>query len=114
MLVVSCDVGGNSGYRYDPVLDRWSPTSAAPLVQVSSPVPTVWTGNQLIIWSARAGARYNPANDSWNGVSTTDAPPDRSNHTLVWTGSAMIVWGGEFAGPLNDGGIYRPDFDPTP
>jgi hypothetical protein len=103
-----------TGARYNPAGDTWNPMAAAPVSSTLAGAPAVWTGSQLITWFENAGARYNVATDSWNGVSTGSAPSARRRHTLVWTGSRLIVWGGDFAGPLNDGGIYNPGADTTP
>jgi N-acetylneuraminic acid mutarotase len=113
----------NTGGRYNPVTDSWTPTS------VSGAVPggrwhhtAVWTGSAMIVWGGCSnlscfptldtGGRYDPGTDSWSAVSRTGAPAVRELHTAVWTGFRMIVWGGENSGAiLRDGGRYDPATD---
>jgi N-acetylneuraminic acid mutarotase len=121
----------DTGGRYDPDTNSWSPTSTGPGVPLHRKMHTaVWTGAEMIVWGGRyydgsghhldTGARYDPEADSWtatsmaNGVLTT-----RAYHTAVWTGTEMIVWGGVAAqcgdiGCLfsrNTGGRYNPATD---
>ncbi len=105
----------NTGGRYNPSTDSWTPTSTTNAPDARSGHTAVWTGSEMIIWGGEGegflalntGGRYNPTTDSWTATSTTDAPDARSGHTAVWTGSEMIVWGG---GPyLNTGGRYNPN-----
>jgi hypothetical protein len=108
--------GTDTGGIYDPVADQWTPTQivGAPIFDFGfETLSSVWTGTEFIAWSG-TGGRFDPVANSWKGVSASSAPSARRNHTLVWTGSAMIVWGGDFAGPLNTGGIYDPSADQTP
>ena len=104
-----------TGGRFDPVANTWTATNivGAPIFNLTNTPVAVWSGTHLLAWGD-AGGRYNPATDSWSGISTVDAPSARRRHTLTWSGSAMIVWGGDFAGPLNTGGIYNPGVDSTP
>ena len=103
-----------TGARYNPATDSWNPITNAPISSSISSVRSIWSGDRLITWFDNAGARYNPVNNTWVGVSADGSPSSRRRHTLVWTGSAMIVWGGDFAGPLDTGGIYLPQVDTTP
>ena len=61
----------NSGGRFDPVSETWSPIST-----VNAPSPRfyhdgVWTGTEMIVWGGYdgsgldTGGRYDPATDSW-------------------------------------------------
>ncbi|HYO63205.1 MAG TPA: hypothetical protein VER08_06065, partial [Pyrinomonadaceae bacterium] len=88
----------NTGARYDPAKDSWTPTQAA-----TSPVKfahvAVWTGTEVFVWGGstgsgsfqKEGARYSPSRDAWTPVNRNDAPLylDRG----VWTGTEMLVWG---------------------
>jgi len=104
-----------TGARYSPPpTDSWNPMVVAPVSSTLSGAPAVWTGSQLITWFESSGARYNFAANTWNGISPTGAPASRRRHSLIWTGSSLVVWGGDFAVPLNTGGIYDPSVDPTP
>lgn len=129
---------GNSGGRYNPTNDQWTPTSltnapdarmfhSAVWTDTWQPTSTtnapsartnhtaVWTGTEMIVWGGsgqNTGSRYNPTTDTWQPISLNNAPTGRSAHTAVWTGSEMIVWGGSTnSGPTNSGGRYNPTMD---
>jgi N-acetylneuraminic acid mutarotase len=106
----------NSGGRYNPSTDTWTPTSAGPNVPSARKYHTaIWTDSEMIVWggttgvgSLNTGGRYNPSTDTWLSTSTSAGVPSaRQQHTAVWTGTEMIVWG---AGS-NTGGRYRPTSD---
>jgi N-acetylneuraminic acid mutarotase len=114
----------NTGARYDPSTDTWTPTTT-----VGAPAPrygqvAVWTGDRMIIWGGvglSSGGRYDPATDSWTPTSTAGAPLARYEHAAVWTGSKMLIWGGISedvrntgdgnAGATSTGGCYDPALD---
>jgi N-acetylneuraminic acid mutarotase len=118
----------NSGARYNPSTDTWSPIST-----INAPSPrrahtAIWTGTEMIVWGGCGqltdfcgladGGRYNPNTDTWTPISNANAPRTRSSHTAVWTGSTMIIWGGcahgynnQCTSLLNTGGIYNPAAD---
>jgi len=113
----------NTGARYRPDTDTWTPVSTA-----SAPAPrhlhtAVWTGTEMIVWGGiqgntrlNSGGRYNPSTDTWLPTSTVGAPEARDSHTAVWTGTEMIVWGGCAATsgcfvPVSTGGRYNPSTD---
>ncbi len=118
----------SDGGCYDPISDSWATISTigAPISRKS--FTTVWTGNEMIIWSGYTfdtvyhffadGARYNSSSNSWAAITTHSAPSPRSKHTAVWTGVEMIVWGGFFATGAGfqfsvyaDGARYNPVSD---
>ena len=111
----------NTGARYDPALNTWTPTSTGANVPSGrSDHTAVWTGSEMIVWGGfdaipvelNSGGRYDPITDTWIGTSVGASVPDaRLNHTAVWTGTEMIVWGGENFGTLNTGGRYNPSTD---
>jgi N-acetylneuraminic acid mutarotase len=112
----------NTGGRYDPSSDSWTPTSTASAPGGRHGHTAVWTGNEMIVWGGRAngsfdtGGRYVPSTDTWYPTSTLGAPVQRDEHTAVWTGTEMIVWGGpSYANPwrghLSSGGRYEPPND---
>ncbi|HEX4823303.1 MAG TPA: MopE-related protein [Candidatus Polarisedimenticolaceae bacterium] len=108
----------NTGARYDPVADTWSPTSTTgPLPSGRSDHVAVWTGSRMLIWGGsdtNTGGSYDPVGDAWMAVSTVNAPAPRSIPEGVWTGSNLFVWGGRAVqgGPgLNTGGLYDPAGD---
>jgi N-acetylneuraminic acid mutarotase len=111
----------NTGGRYNPNTDTWTPTSTTNVPTGRYTHTAVWTGTEMIIWGGsgsnnlylNTGGRYNPNTDSWTNTSTTNAPVARESHTAVWTGSKMIVWGGidQSFTFLNTGGTYDPSTD---
>ena len=121
----------NTGGRYNPSTDSWTPTSTTDAPSGRYEHTAVWTGSEMIVWGGyyrdgsnsyylNTGGRYNPSTDSWTAISTTNAPSGRSGHTAVWTGAEMIVWGGYYfyyyngggyTYYLNTGGRYNPSTD---
>jgi hypothetical protein len=106
----------NTGGRYKPGLDAWTPTRS----DATAPQPrynhtAVWTGKEMIVWGGagyttfevdlNSGSRYDPAADAWRPTlldGTTPSP--RSRHSSIWTGHEMVVWGG--GNSLKSGGRY--------
>ena len=113
----------NTGGRYDPAANTWTPTTLANAPDRRRYHSSVWTGSEMIVWGGNSdipgngaalvntGGRYNPNTDSWVATSTTNAPSARNFHTAVWTGSEMIVWGGGYYAAGNTGGKYDPATD---
>jgi N-acetylneuraminic acid mutarotase len=108
----------NTGGRYNPNTDTWTPTTTTNVPDACSRHTAVWTASEMIVWGGfnsesfqdlNTGGRYNPDTDSWTATNTT-APDPRESHTAVWTGSEMIVWGGSttFFQDFNTGGRYNP------
>ncbi len=112
----------NTGGRYNPGSNSWTPTNTYNVPQPRSSHTAVWTGSEMIVWGGlgqdfffsqlNSGGKYDPATDSWTATNLTDAPSPRDLHTAVWTGSEMIVWGGtgDFVN-FNSGGRYNPGTD---
>jgi len=106
----------NTGGRYNPATDTWTPTSTTDAPPMSWHT-AVWTGTEMIAWGGSSGGRYNPITDTWTPVSNRMAPAGHWGYTAVWTGSEMIVWGGNSGSGIydfqhfNTGGIYNPDND---
>src|SRR5262249_8074833 len=105
----------NTGGRYDPVADTWSPTTTTRAPEARERSSSVWTGKQMSRWGGlipnslvlypTTGGRYDPIADSWLPTSTVNAPVGRNHATAVWTGREAIFWGGD---GLNTGGRYDP------
>ncbi len=103
----------NTGGRYNPATNQWTPTSTANAPTARTGHTAVWTGAEMIVWGGgtsnniyfNTGGRYNPATDTWTPTATTNAPSARVGHDAVWADSVMIVWGG----PSATGGRYNPD-----
>jgi hypothetical protein len=106
----------NTGGRYDPVANTWTPTSTNNGVpSVRQDHTAVWTGTEMIVWGGQGsignfrntGGRYNPVTDTWTSMAID--PAARAYHTAVWTGTEMIIWGGYgFSGALQGLARYRP------
>ena len=105
----------DSGGRYDPGVDSWTPTFSSGVPQGSQQHTAVWTGTHMVVWAGDhvMGGRYDPTLDSWTPVSTIGAPEKRQLSSAVWTGTTMIVWGGGLNSTFffNTGGRYDPIAD---
>jgi len=107
--------GLDSGGRYDPVTDSWTPTTQVGVPLARTRHSAVWTGREMIVWGGfvngrlDTGAMYNPITDSWSPTSQVNVPEPRSDAVAVWTGREMIVWGGDGAlGPIATGARFEP------
>jgi hypothetical protein len=115
------DIGGDfsfdTGGRYNPLTDTWSPTTTVGAPEAREEHTAVWTGSRMVIWGGSngsynpldTGGRYDPVTDGWTPTSTAGAPFFRQRHTAVWTGSSMVIWGGLYGGI--EGGRYDPATD---
>src|SRR6266536_1441595 len=117
--------GLNTGGKYNPGTNSWTPTSITNAPHARLYHTAVWSGTEMIIWGGYfrdgsgdhyldTGSKYNPTVDSWTDSSTTSVPATRAYHTAVWTGTEMLVWGGYYFDGinnyvLNSGGKYNPD-----
>jgi hypothetical protein len=119
----------NTGGRYDPAADAWSPTSTATAPAARTDHTAVWTAGLaspvMVVWGGTddfstlaSGGRYDPASDTWSPVSqsaTLDgistALPARTEHLAVWTGSRMLVWGGHGPGTTDQRVVWS--YDPV-
>ena len=88
----------NTGGRYNPVSDTWTPTSVTNAPTARYNHMSIWTGNEMIVWGGPfvTGGKYDPVMDRWSPTSTVNAPAPISGYSnsAVWTGSEMIVWSG--------------------
>jgi N-acetylneuraminic acid mutarotase len=111
----------NSGAKYNPQTDTWTPLSVQNSPSARYGSATVWTGAVMIIWSGyyfgpggslfpSDGYKYDPQNDEWIQISSNNQPAPRMGASTVWTGAEMIVWGGQTAdySISNSGGKYNP------
>src|SRR5262249_44605693 len=102
----------NTGGRYKPAANSWTPTNLNNAPAARFVHTAVWTGTEMIVWggadsngsATQTGARYNPSTNSWTATSLTDAPGSRLLHTAVWTGTEMIIWGGGGVGSGDNSG----------
>jgi N-acetylneuraminic acid mutarotase len=113
--VPSCNTPYNTGGRYDPATDTWTPTSASSAPAARFSHRALWIGDTMLIWGGdngssylNSGGRYNPVTDSWTAVSGSSAPGPRRNQQMLWTGSVALIWGGTGAGNMRTGGRYNP------
>jgi len=107
----------NTGGRYNPTTNSWTPTSLTNAPSARFLHTAVWTGIEMIVWGGSdantlftdTGGRYNPLLNSWTATSTINAPSARGVHTAVWTGIEMIVWGGfDVSSAFDTGARYNP------
>jgi N-acetylneuraminic acid mutarotase len=107
----------DTGARYDPATDSWTPTSLAGTPRGRRAHSAIWTGNVMVVWGGsdgnthfNTGGRYDPVIDDWAGTSTAGAPSGRDLHSAAWTGDSMVIWGGEAypQGAFASGGRYDP------
>jgi N-acetylneuraminic acid mutarotase len=109
----------DTGARYDPATDRWTPMSRVGAPMPRTDMAAVWTGEELVIWGGVVGsaylgdgARYDPLTDTWRPISTAGAPAGRAAPRAVFTGRELLVWGGyDAATNLASGGRYDPVAD---
>ncbi len=109
----------NTGARFDPVANRWTPTSVVHAPTLRAVIAAAWTGSRMLVWGYGDGALYDPATDGWSATATYPAAFGTPPLEGVWTDSEMIVWGGprDGGGYHNHGGRYSPATDtwiPTP
>jgi hypothetical protein len=115
--------GGTIGALYDPVRDRWTPTTPGPALTdfLSRPL---WTGSELLVWDRGStsgqvpnrGIAYNPARDAWRILPRaplgTRNGLGRFGAAVVWTGKQALIWSGWTTGardaPFTDGAAYQP------
>ena len=71
----------NTGGRYNPSTDSWTPTSTTDAPAARRLNTVVWTGSEMIVWGGvnnitnlNTGGRYNPATNSWTATSTDQRP----------------------------------------
>lgn len=118
----------NTGARYNPAANTWTPTSTTNAPAARSGHSAVWTGSEMIVHgggaiisffnsgvvSTNTGARYNPATDTWTAIASGGG--SRRDHVAFWTGSEMLVYGGTYTGsgifgtgefPRGDGARYN-------
>ena len=112
----NCQTPEQTGGRYDPLTDTWTPTSTTNAPSGRWFHGAVWTGEEMVVFGGangpdyfNTGGRYNPATDTWTATSLVNAPSKRYNLHPVWTGEEMIIWGGGVS--TRTGGRYDPATD---
>lgn len=86
----------DTGARYNPATDTWSPVTMTGAPAPKSYHAAVWTGTEMIVFGGdnNLGLRYSPGTDTWSSPTSTVGAPVRNNACVVWTGTEMIVWSG--------------------
>ena len=107
-----------TGGRYDPVTNTWTPTSTLGAPSPRGKHAAVWTGGHMVVWGgyssysavirSATGSAYDPVNNTWHPLSDEGGPPAIAPAAAVWTGTFMLVWGGSITG----GGRYLIDHAP--
>ncbi|HJQ99923.1 MAG TPA: MopE-related protein [Candidatus Polarisedimenticolaceae bacterium] len=111
----------NTGEKYDPQTDTWSPMTTVGAPAGRTGHVAVWTGSRMIVWAgvpssgpANTGGSYDPQTNTWSPISGAGTTVPRSAGTAVWDGTRMIVFGGYDASgvnPLGTGARYDPSTD---
>ncbi len=109
----------NTGARYNPATDTWSPLSTAAAPTGRHEHVCAWTGTEMLVWGGRdasgplgTGARYTPSTDTWAPMATAAAPSPRSRCASAWTGQDLFVWGGTGTlSAVSGGSLYSPSTD---
>jgi hypothetical protein len=110
-----------TGGRYDPVLDRWTPTPTDRFCPSGRKNHiALWTGTAMLVWSGlnyvedyfnRLGDGGLLSEDGWSPLMLGAADTGRTTWTVgVWTGAELIVWGGQDwrYDYLDTGAVYDP------
>jgi len=84
----------NSGGRYDPGSDSWTPTSTVNAPDGRYRHTAVWTGNEMIVWG---GILYSNSSTSTGGRYCAPGPPPQlgniSTRAFVQTGDNVMIGG---------------------
>ena len=99
----------NTGGRYDPRSDTWSPMSTVGAPRARRDHISLWTDHSMFTWGGQdsgsselgTGGVYDPSTDTWRATSAVGAPSARRGHSAVWTGERVIVWGGFSVAPTS-------------
>ena len=100
------DAPQNTGARYDPISDSWSPMSTAGAPEARTGHGAVWTGSEMVVWGGLTSGtsadsvkflgtagRYDPTTDSWAPVASSSYYFSTLSRAVVWTGAELIFWG---------------------
>ncbi|RLE17834.1 MAG: hypothetical protein DRJ50_13610 [Actinobacteria bacterium] len=107
----------DSGGRYNPVFDSWTPTARLGAPNPRRSHTAVWTGEEMIVWGGSvedvpfgigSGGIYDPDSGTWRSMPTPSGVSNWIYHSAVWTGEEMIVWGGGLVDTWNGGFRFDP------
>ncbi len=115
----ACNVPTDSGGRYNPSSDSWTPISGTGALSARMQHSAVWSGSQMVVFGGSSdgldvlgdGARYTPGADFWAPINPTGAPSARRSHEAVWANDEMILWGGWLPATSRNGARYSPATD---
>jgi len=111
----------DTGARYDPSSDMWTPISATDAPSPRYEHGAGWAGDRMVVWGGvvdpfwgdvtDSGARYDPVSDGWTPMSAAGAPSARGYFPAVAVGDLALIWGGgsqvdQAADTWGDGAIY--------
>jgi hypothetical protein len=117
------DIGAthhDTGFAYDPAIQKWRRLPAAPLTGRSS-AAAVWTGEEVLIWGGWTGsgdgtplgdgAAFNHESGVWRVLPPAPLRPRRPA-AAVWTGREVLLWGNASRfQEARDGAAYDPAAD---
>lgn len=108
----SYDARRVNAFAFDPLTNRWTRPSPAPLRWRAGAAVVAARGRVLVLGGAPhtgTGASYDPARNTWRRLEPAPAL-GRTSHTAVWTGSRVLLWGGQArrGPPLASGAAYDP------
>lgn len=114
----------NTGAKYNPTTDIWTPISIAGAPSARNQHRAIWTGTEMIIWGGidnccaananiPSGGRYDPETNTWRIMSASNPSLGFYGNLTLWSGSEMLVWGGhtKFNAQSFIGQRYNPKTD---
>ncbi len=107
----------NTGARYRPATDTWTPTAVAPFARYEHCV--AWTAFDMIVWGGRDkngyfgnGNRYTASTDVTSALPAAPDATVRGGVSSVWTGEKIILHGGGDGTTFSASTmLYTPRFD---
>jgi hypothetical protein len=94
----------NVAAAYDPARGTWRRLAPPPgPTDLVSRHNAVWTGKEMLVWSAFNTLAFNPQTNRWRRL------PRGHGGLVVWSGRELIGWGGGCCGDaFSDGVAYNP------
>jgi hypothetical protein len=98
----SASAPATDGAAWNAATNTWHRIAAMPTTLPGKPT-AVWTGREVLVWSARPALggvpgrevvlAYDPVTDRWRTLPASGLAP-RANAVTVWTGKELVVWSG--------------------
>lgn len=103
----------NTGGRYNPATNTWTPTNLIGAPTARTQAAAVWTGTVMVVFGGNSGntvlsngGRYNPSTNSWLSMATLNAPvADYGQTRMFWDASLNLVY---VLGENTTGARYNP------